>query len=321
MVSSCNYQTVLVLLACWAATPACSRQEQLRTFCTSDTECPPGMRCDPHSGMCLCASDEVCAPDEYCAADGQCRKLMSCDTNQDCPEDMFCDSTQGQCIELGKCVRDQQCPFGQVCTARGLCIPGCHDSGDCELGLTCRDGACHATGCDNDAFCDYGQFCDLEADTCVLAVGPYCDPCQPTSVSNPYRCGPGPNFCVMTNNDPSLEPFCGVDCSDNQPCPNGYDCSLILTAPESSCRADEDCSSLDCHINEGDEVGFCLCTADEQCPQDSCDDFSGQCRITRRTCVPGQGDCDRPIFCIDGLCLIGRNCTPKEGLDCADFGK
>ena len=48
--------------------------------------------------------------------------------------------------------------------------------------------------------------------------------------------------------------------------------------------------------------------------------FTMQCRVTRKPCIPGGGDCDRPIYCIDGLCLIGRNCTPIEGLDCDDLG-
>jgi hypothetical protein len=124
---------------------------------------------------------------------------------------------------------------------------------------------------------------------------------------------------VMTNNDPSLQPFCGVDCSLGQECPLGYSCSLILIAPEGSCETNEECSSGECHINEGDQVGFCLCDFDNECPQDSCDDLTLQCRISRKTCFPGGNDCDQPIYCIDGLCLIGRNCTPIEGLDCTDI--
>jgi len=299
---------------------SCTQAERLRSFCTQDEDCPVGFRCDPGSGLCLCAGDEVCNSGEYCAPDGRCRKRMGCDTNQDCPSDTFCDSTTGNCIELGKCTKDSQCPPGQICTEFFECAPGCRTSGDCPLGLVCRDNDCLAGGCDDKSYCDYGQLCDTQADGCYDAEGPYCGHCKPVDISNPYRCGPGPNFCVMTNNDPSLEPFCGVDCSQGQECSNGYGCSLILMAPEGSCRSDEECASGECHINEGDEVGFCLCAADAECPRDSCDDFSGQCRLTRRTCVPGGADCDRPIYCIDGLCLIGRNCTPVEGLDCADLG-
>ena len=308
----------LLTLAC-----GCSQEETLRAFCTGDADCPPGFRCDSQSGLCLCAVDDVCQADEYCAPDGVCRPRMSCDNNLDCEEGLFCDTTTGNCIEIGKCTMDAQCPLGSMCSdAYFECVPGCRITGDCPLGQTCREGTCLEGLCDDKSFCDYGQLCDPESETCVEDTrGPFCQRCAPGTITDPYRCGPGPNFCVMTNNDPSLPPFCGVDCSEGQECPNGYGCNLILTAPGGSCREAAECESGDCHINEGDDVGFCLCSAHEQCPRDTCDDFTMQCRITRKTCVPGNGDCDRPVYCIDGLCLIGRNCTPLEGLDCADFGK
>lgn len=309
-------------LALAVAATACDQQEQFRTYCARDADCPPGYRCNPDTGLCVCATDEVCRPDEYCAPDGQCKPRMSCDTNLDCPEGTYCDTTTGNCIELDKCTRDDQCPPGYICSETYFrCVRGCRDTGDCMLGDVCLEGECVSDRCEDKTFCDYGQLCDLDSGTCVDDDrGPYCEPCKPGSIADPYRCGPGPNFCVMTNNDPGREPFCGVDCSQGQECPNGYGCHLILMSPEGACRSDDDCQSGECHINEGDEVGFCLCTRDDQCPQDSCDQTTMQCRITRRPCTPGGGECDRPIYCIDGLCLIGRNCTPVEGLDCSDFG-
>jgi len=306
---------LLLLLA-----SGCQQGERLRSFCGDDADCPPGFRCEQGTGLCVCAGDEVCPPGYVCAPDGRCRKRVGCDSNLDCPEGTFCDSQSGTCIEAGKCTSDKQCPPGQICTEMFRCSPGCRDSGDCPLGWFCRDGQCRQGGCDSTRDCAVGQLCDRQADACVTAEGRYCTPCQPTSPASPFPCGEGPNFCVMTNNDPSLEPFCGVDCDAGQECPNGFSCNLILVAPGGSCRSDEECSSGQCHINEGDEVGFCLCAADSDCPSDACDDFTGYCRITRRPCLPGGNDCDRPIYCIDGLCLIGRNCTPIEGLDCADLG-
>jgi hypothetical protein len=183
----------------------------------------------------------------------------------------------------------------------------------------CQEGECAEGICDDKTFCLFGQLCDSEEQTCVNDNrGPYCEGCDDTSVSNPHRCGPGANFCLLTNNDPSLPPFCGVDCSQDQECPHGYTCNLILIAPEDECRQDDECISQTCHINEGDEVGFCLCTSDADCPQDSCNEFSMSCWYTLRPCTPGGTECDRPIHCIEGLCLLGNNCAPMEGLECAD---
>jgi len=305
---------------------SCNKEEGLRTFCGSDSNCPPGFRCDTQTGLCICTTDEVCGPDEYCHPDGRCQKRMSCDNNLDCPEDTFCNTTTGNCAEIGVCTEDVHCASGQICK-NFRCISGCWTEGDCLLRDVCitdgkEFGSCRSGLCVDKSYCDYGQLCNPETLTCYDDTrGPYCEPCKPTTVGDPFSCGPGPNFCVMTNNDPSLEPFCGVDCGQNQDCPFGYSCNLILIAPEQSCRSDQECESGQCHINEGDQVGFCLCISDDQCPQDSCNETTSQCWIRRNLCRPESNDCDRPIYCIDGLCLIGRNCTPAEGLDCADFGK
>ncbi len=320
MIKRCPH-TGLCLLLALAPLWGCSEEHGWRTYCFNDEDCPPGHRCDPDTGLCLCLEDWVCEVGEYCAPDGICRPKMGCDTNRDCPEDMFCDTTTGNCIELGKCTKNEQCPLGEICSQTYFkCITGCVVSGDCPLGEVCREGKCKQGLCDDKSYCAYGQICDSVTETCLDDTrGPYCEKCKPGTVGDPYRCGPGPNFCVMTNNDPSLEPFCGVDCDDGQECPNGYGCHLILIAPGGDCRSDQDCESGECHINEGDEVGFCLCTQDSQCPNDYCDEFTMECAYTRKPCTPNGGECDRPIYCRDGLCLIGRNCTPLEGLDCDDL--
>jgi hypothetical protein len=250
---------------------------------------------------------------------------MACDTNLDCPADTYCDTTTGNCIEAERCTQDKHCSIGQICTDFFQCVPGCRINGDCPLGQVCRSNRCEAGLCEDKSFCDLGQLCDPQTNTCQDAYdelsAPYCRQCVPVGVGQPYSCGEGPNFCIMTGNDPSLEPFCGVDCSQGQECPNGYDCSLILRAAGGSCRGDEECASGQCHINEGDDVGFCLCQSDAECPRDTCDDFSFRCTVTRRACTLAGGECDRPIYCIEGLCLIGRNCTPIEGLRCSDVAR
>jgi hypothetical protein len=304
-----------------ALTGACSESNELRGFCTSDEDCLPGYRCDRNTGMCVCASDEVCAPDEYCAPDGICRRRMSCDCNLDCPDELYCDTTTGNCIELYKCTKDEQCSLGEICSESYFrCVEGCHQHGDCVLGQVCQEGQCVEGICGDKTFCDYGQICESVEQKCVDDDrGPYCSACGSGSASDPHRCGPGANFCLLTKNDPNLEPFCGVDCSGGQECPHGYTCNLILIAPGDECRQDDECPSETCHINEGDEVGFCLCASDDECPQDSCNEFTMSCLYTLKPCTPGGNECERPIFCIDGLCLLGYNCAPMEGLECVDL--
>ena len=260
----------------------CNETNELRGFCTSDDDCPAGHRCDRNTGMCVCASDDVCKPDEYCAPDGICRRRMSCDSNLDCPDGLYCDTTTGNCLELYKCTKDEQCPLREICSESYFrCVAGCRENGDCTLGQVCQDGKCLEGICGDHTFCLYGQICEPEEQTCVDDDrGPYCRACDSGSVTNPHRCDPGSNFCLLTNNDPNLEPFCGVDCSKGQECPHGYSCNLILTAPEDACRLDEECESGTCHINEGNEVGFCLCASDADCPQDSCNEFSMSCLLT-----------------------------------------
>jgi hypothetical protein len=315
--------TARIAMLCSLLTCGCAGGERLRSYCSQDGDCPLGTRCDRASGLCLCTSDAFCGPDEYCGPDGLCHRRLSCDTNLDCPEDTLCDTTTGNCIERDKCTQDVQCPFGQICSESLFrCAAGCRRNGDCVLGSVCREGSCQAGLCDDKSFCGYGQLCEDSSSTCRDDTrGPYCQPCTPGSISNPYRCGPGPNFCVMTGNDPSLPPFCGVDCDEGQECPNGYSCDLILVAPEGSCSKDEECSSGSCYKNEGDTVGFCLCNSDGECPSNVCDDSMPvpACSTTRKACAPGSSGSCRPLLCIDGLCLIGRNCTPLEGLRCQDL--
>jgi hypothetical protein len=301
----------------------CSGESRLRTFCIMNGDCPPGTRCDTKTGLCLCASDSACKPDEYCAPDGQCRRRMSCDTNLDCPKGTFCDTVTGNCIEQGKCTQDLQCPFGEICSDTFFrCVPGCRIHGDCPLGDICLDSRCQSGLCVDKSYCAYGQLCDTDTHTCTDDTrGPYCAYCSSATIYEPHQCGDaGPNFCLVKGGDLGLPPYCGVDCSEGQPCPNGYGCfSVRIVYTSDNCTKNEECSSGRCYIREGDERGFCLCTETDQCPQDSCDDTFFECRITRRLCTPGGNECDRPVYCIEGYCHIGYNCKPIEGLRCEDI--
>jgi hypothetical protein len=314
--------TLLALLG--ALAHGCEELPGLSSVCADNDDCPPGFRCQFETGLCVCATDAVCKPGEYCAPDGVCRRRMACDTNLDCPPGTYCDSTTGNCIEQGKCTQDKQCPLGQICVQTTFrCAPGCRVSGDCPLGQVCRDQECRAGLCEDKGYCPLGELCDPGSETCFSpydhVLRPYCDTCRSATIYEPNQCGPGPNFCLVRAGDLTLPPYCGVDCSQGQECPNGYGCfSVRIVYTSDNCRSDAECASGRCSIKEGDLLGFCLCSEDRQCPQDACDEFSFECRTTRRPCTPGGNECDRPIYCIDGYCHIGYNCKPVEGLRCED---
>ncbi len=155
-------------------------------------------------------------------------------------------------------------------------------------------------------------------------------------------CGYGPNFCLVDTRYGGS--FCGADCSADQACPRGYNCSDVIvvstqwacgpgqgcaTNPNVPCYADGGCprgGTCDqpsglcapaCDVDEGDTFGFCSCLVDNDCAQETCTG-AGECSISRKACID-DNDC-RSIRCVDfqgaGGCLIGQNCAPGNGLSC-----
>lgn len=333
---------------------ACSG-DRLRRTCGTDSDCAPGFVCDQESGSCVCESNDSCAAGEFCNG-RTCQVQVGCETSLDCPRGTFCDRTSGNCLEFDLCTTDVQCPFGSICdSTRFLCTEGCRDSGDCHLGHACRCpadsscdvGVCEEGPCDDDSFCRFGERCVEQADGekwCERDErGPYCEGCT-YNVGQYDRCpGDEPNFCLLDRKVAHRNTYCGVDCSNDQPCPWGYSCNNILRltgalcysdsecpANGAACETDRDCPGArcdqnakrcagTCSFNEDSVSGFCTCSADSECPVDSCGaDF--RCNISRKACTPGAGDCR--VYCVNlgnrAACLIGKNCVPSEGLTCSD---
>jgi hypothetical protein len=211
--------------------------------------------------------------------------------------------------------------------------------------------------CPTTTECPYGDKC-LPLDGGPLATcgsdydateRPYCDACQASPSSNSY-CGQGANFCLTsTANGIFGSTYCGVDCSQGESCPNGYHCADVVvvrsigcsqnsdcpTGP-TPCQQDSDCGDTNglcrippgeasgycagqCYKHEGAVQGFCSCTVDSECDQDTCDSASRQCSISRRDCTLEGAGCEA-ITCVPfhdvGGCLIGENCVPDDGLTC-----
>lgn len=378
----------LLLLAAVALAPACTEDQKLVKGCSADEECgdPAHWRCDLPTGECLCRTASACKTGEICNSQGYCQARVGCYESRDCPAGFFCDATTNICLADGRCSIDLHCQSGQLCdAATRICKPGCRSHGDCRLGEAClcqeiaEDGSaveapcgcegvgeeerarcpigrCSTQACVDDAFCDWGELCRATPasalPSCESDYDPelrrYCDNCLWGPGAE--ACGRGPNFCLYSTYTQST--YCGVDCSQGQACPNGYDCAdVIVVWTRTRCGTDADCAGPEnrtdllcetdadcpnhglcdqasgfcfgkCLRHEGASESFCSCVVDDDCAQDSCDPGTGTCSITRRDCNLDGESCQR-IRCVDfgekGGCHIGQNCKPLEGLTCSDL--
>lgn len=383
-----NRRRALLLVA--FALGGCSSKDRLVSGCLEDADCgdPAAWRCDESTAQCLCRTAAACKEGEFCNSQGYCQAQVGCYENRDCPTGFFCDVTTNNCLAAGRCAIDLHCKPGELCdAASATCKPGCRVHGDCGLrevclcpaqgdagagevpcgcaGATdaeraaCPIGRCGAQTCADDSFCGWGQVCRVPESgglpTCRNDydpdLRPYCSNCVYTPGGD--SCGRGANFCLYSTYTGGT--YCGVDCSQGQSCPNGYDCrDVIVVWTRTQCRSTEECMTPDhrsdipcerdedcpnhgmcgrdpgmptgfcygaCTFHEGANQSFCACVADEDCAQDSCVAETRTCSISKRPCDPKAGGCTK-IRCVDfgnkGGCLIGQNCKPVEGLTCAD---
>lgn len=384
MKNSLPLAAALALASALAAGAAsCGGETVLKELCASDTECIDSHEGNPNwfchdRGQCACLNDDACHDNEHCNAldaggDGLCHPNRLCDLNSDCKAGERC-GPDGVC--RAGCVNDLQCELGKICDPISqVCKDGCWTHGDCKLRQACMckspsgefdeacvcdnpehegcsPGRCIPDVCPDKSFCDYGELCLPGEDGQKHCVkddrGPYCEKCTATPGETTFCGSKGPNFCLVDTNDPARRAnFCGVDCDDNQECPNGYDCVDVLQLTQQTCSGssqcvpppsapgceeDEDCPSGAqcvnglcagmCFGSEGGTRGFCSCVTDDECPQDTCG-TDRRCNITRKPCIPGPADsCRGAILCVNdgfaGYCRIGSNCAPADGLSCAE---
>ncbi len=363
--------TVLLAVLFALQLAGCPPDEHITGGCLDDAECieryGPGFYCsDRYSPrVCLCSTDSACGPGEFCNDAGVCQASVGCYTNADCPEDSFCDVVRNKCIQEKRCTSDIHCPIGEVCNElTHRCTRGCRESGDCPLGQACRcpDGSdeceigrCEYGICDDSSFCPYGWICehDEEEGDSVCRVddrGPYCQHCEYGPGGHP-PCGDWANRCLVDTAAHGQTNFCGVDCSQGQPCPSGFRCAYIVLLTQAlcydeenhsdceptggPCETDDDCPGGRCDeasgrcggkcvIHEGHSVGWCTCVQDSDCPVDTCDPMTRRCGLTHEPCQLEGGDheCRGQLTCINlygrGGCVVGRNCAPQEGISCAE---
>lgn len=323
--------------------------------CASDQACTASQFCNP-AGFCQdragCQTSLDCgSPSLVCdTPTGQCLSRGRCASDLECELGQVCSVERGRCVE--GCRRNGDCP-GTSCRCGGV---ACACAGTTPEALaSCELGVCDSTFCADDSFCRFGEVCAAVPDGGVpwaqchddfdSSLRPYCAPC--TSGGGLETCGTGANFCIIDTRLAST--YCGADCSEGQACPRGYGCRDIRVVytrwqcgatqacpgdPTLPCGSDTDCKrgasclkaagsdqglcAGQCRIREGSGFGYCSCQVDADCAQQACS--GGECSISRKKCID-KADC-ATIHCVDfdgvGGCLIGQNCTPANGLTCAE---
>ncbi|MBW2704070.1 MAG: hypothetical protein JRF33_24890 [Deltaproteobacteria bacterium] len=324
-------------------------QCRIYTGCTSDVECGSLYRCDTGTGECLCIDDAACAEGEKCNDSGFCQPATGCFDNEDCGQGEYCDTGTRACIPSGTCNTKFQCAIGQVCL-NGTCSPGCEDHGDCALFSACISGTCQDGVCGDNSFCGFMEYC--QGGQCLSAYNnqyaPYCRACDS---ADPGSCGEMSNPCLIypligdpfddaypdnwrtEASDPSN--YCAVDCSGGQACPNGFNCSSIISITmDDLCTTDADCpGGLPCLKDEEEDTGFCPCSLDSRnpcefdntCFQDSCSSWTGTCLAAALSGITiscgSDADCQ---FCSATLapCDAAHPCTVIECVlyDGVDYG-
>lgn len=321
---------------------------QTRAGCLTNDDCGEGLFCDILSGDCIAANEDVCTLDSHCAFGAVCDALArSCVPG--CRDDADCIAGQG-CVGAGfgrlgscglACTSDAGCNFGSLCniSAGGVCerdtrgpyCAGCSggvSSDDCgERGNFClldtvNGGAYCGVDCAADQACPSGYEC---RDVIILpaATLPTC--------ALPEACDAASGLCSRT----------GALCTIDEDCPEGPpgsdcpradvgNCELDPLAP---CASDAECGDAqgaclkqECREREGAAFGVCSCTKDSDCPRDRCVGAdltdasaprSGSCELSGRDCFE-DFECD-VITCVEGGCLIGRNCKPASDRTCVDL--
>ncbi len=337
------------------------------TNCTTDDECGLGSHCNETTGMCEVDESPVGDEDET--------------ENTICPEDMTCQDTMDclakelpdhECINgccIGKddpfeklcvsCASADDCPTGALCLpdpeSSSYCAVPCEEHGKCPENYTCTsiqgsmycrpsDGYCGPlpAGCRTTG-CPEGQYCNTQTNTCETMPAEglgYCEPCTTND-----ECGGPEDLCLP---DSTGNTFCGVDCSDDQPCTmtNSY-CMRISedgsqkqcfpfsrTCPTASadCRetgvcedglvceqASGQCVPADCRTNTTCEEGTTCDQSSGYCVPEDCRDGTHcptgtSCNAETGECVPN--DCREP----GGYCPEGTSCSYVTGLCVVDGG-
>jgi hypothetical protein len=162
---------------CPADRPFCTADGYCVATCSTDDECPTGLRCV--EGFCLlpdavtppplhpgyCGGTDVCVTGEYCAPSNCCLPTggADCCADIDCADGLICDTEAHTCVtppaDAGtddgttdggtdgppppppQCRSNAECPAHYLCID-AVCMLPCETSAECGLGCECVGGFC-----------------------------------------------------------------------------------------------------------------------------------------------------------------------------------
>jgi len=272
--------------------------------CTTNEECDEGFYCELTYAceLCDCEGQEDC--ECYCGGGGICRQIEEndCITDEDCPDGFGCEY-MGLCPV---CADDSTEPC-LPCVEGGFCVPqtnNCTVNEDCPNGYRCStdDVRCSITS-DGTERCFGGEgYCIPMEEECGADY-----PCPEGFVCQMvddcgYDCADTNEECVINIEmpcivSPQCVPEAQRECSDTNPCPEGFDCETY-----EGCWCD-DTGECGCSVS-----GVCVpqttgeCEINEDCPEGFACEYMGWCEV-----------CDSEDYdCVAMPCVEGGFCVPVE---------
>ncbi|MBI1947364.1 MAG: hypothetical protein HYS27_16845 [Deltaproteobacteria bacterium] len=284
--------------------------------CSTDAACPYKQICDVLTWSCVpgCRDEADCLIGQGCIGAGGGR-LGSCDAA--CTSDALCRPGELCNLSLGICERDTRGPYCRGCSG-GVQSDDCGADGNYCLLDTVNGGAYCGVDCSRGQACPNGYECKdviiLPASTLPVCALP--EACVEGS------CGRTGGSCLVDEDCPEGPP--GSTC----PRADVGNCELDTNVPcsvEAECSGIGACLKQQCRTREGAGFGVCSCTKDTDCPRDRCvgadtsdpaNPIYGACELSGHPCTL-DFECD-VITCVQGGCLLGKNCKPADDRTCVD---
>jgi len=330
------------------STPVASQEIKCQTV----DDCPDMQYCNSVIETCMsvgsCVEPKDCSdltnspyPMIECAGTLSCRKgtcgidcgvfpdEYDCNSIEDCPDNMYCNSISKKCMDMGACVEPNDCsdptngPYAQIlCMGTQICASG-RCSIDCgvfpeddpggsmesPVGLLCSSDA----DCPNDRgeqYCASDGRCE-EIGGCAIVDDCFNDankgypiaPCMGGMECNDRVCG----MNCYGGSDALFRCEKSKDC----PQPDDYCNSYDICRPKGACNTDADCFLPD---NSYPEIA---CVGETKCDMGTCSKSCGvpDEETTRPTKCKAISDCEPDQFCTgNGYCRPSGSCDSEA--DC-----